>query len=158
MKTKISLLLVCLALNFHLFAQNSACDKLFNSYAGLQGFSTINFSGNFLNGIFANGDKDCDFNISSVKILTIEDSVFNQRHNFYKEVLPNLNKEDYEELMTIKNSGQDMVVFCKKHHSKITELILVSGGNNNSLIYVKGSLSLNDANIVSKKLSNQDNL
>jgi hypothetical protein len=157
MKTRTTLLILCFAINFHLFAQNSACDKVFNTYSEKQGFATLNFSGNILKGIFANGNTDSDFNITSVKILLVEDSLLNQNLNFFKEILPNLNKKDYEELMTIKNSKNDFVILCKKEHQKITELIMISGGADNSLIYVKGSLSLSEAHEISQKLSEEDN-
>ncbi len=146
--------MVCLALNFHLIAQNSACDKVFNSYAGTKGFMTLNVSGNLFTELFGEGITNDDCNISSVKIMVIQDSVLNQKYNFYKEVMPNLNKEEYEELMTIKNSQQDFVVLCKKQDRKITELIIVSGGNDNALIYVKGSLSMANARKISQTFSN----
>jgi hypothetical protein len=157
MKTRIAFIMLCLALNFHLIAQNSACDKVFNSYEGIEGFMTLNVSGNLLTEIFGDGIQNDDCSISSVKILVAQDSILNQKCNFYNEVVPNLNKKEYEELMTIKKSDQNFVVLCKKQNRKITELIIVSGGSDNSLIYVKGSLSMANAHKISQTLSNSDN-
>jgi hypothetical protein len=157
MKTRTTILILSMALNSHLFSQNSACDKVFNAYSEKDGFTTLNFSGNLLNGIFVNDNKDSEFSISSVKILLVKDSILNQKLNFIKEILPNLNKKEYEELMTVKNSDNNFIILCKKEHQRITELIMISGGNDNSLIYVKGSLSLSDAHEISHKLSEEDN-
>lgn len=157
MKTRILLILLCLAVNFHLFAQNPACDKVFNFYAGTKGLLTLNVSENLLTELFADGKMNDDFNISSIKILVVEDTALNSKLNFYKEVVPNLNKKEFEELMTVKNSERDLVMLRKKHNQKITEFILVSGGNDNFLIYIKGNLSLSNLNKISQVVFNPDN-
>jgi hypothetical protein len=156
MKTRITLTIIFLAWNYHLIAQNSACDRIFNIYAGTKGFTTLNISGNLLDEILGDEITKSDCSISSVKILVADDSN-NQNFNFYKEIVPNLDRKEYEELMTVKNSGNDFIILCKKDRQRITELIMVSGGDNNSLIYVKGSISLSDARKISQKMSGGDN-
>ena len=77
----------------------------------------------------------------------------NGKINFYKEIIPNLDKSNYEQLMTVKSKGQDFVVYCKQEKNAITEFVLVSGGEDNVLIYVEGSLSLSEAKRISNDLA-----
>ncbi|MGE0088560.1 MAG: DUF4252 domain-containing protein [Bacteroidales bacterium] len=158
MKTRITLIAICLVLSTNLFAQPASFEKVFNAYAGKKGLVTLNISGSLLNFLFNSDETNSDCTISSVKILTVEDSILNEKINFYKEVVPNLDKSEYEELMTVKSAGQDFVMFCKKEKKRITEFILVSGGDDNALIYLKGNLSLDDAKKISYDLAHTDKL
>jgi len=85
-----------------------------------------------------------------IKILVVEDSLLKPKYNFYKEIVPKLNLKNYEELMKIKKDGKEMVILCKKEKKNITEFILVTGGKENSMIYINGSLSLAECKRVSK--------
>lgn len=153
MKTRLTLLVIGLALNINLFAQPASIEKVFSTYAGKEGITTIDFSGNILNIMFNDGGKNENCSISSVKILTVDDSKLNEKINFYKEIIPNLNKSNYEQLMTVKSKGQDFVVYCKQEKNTITEFVLVSGGEDNVLIYVEGNLSLSEAKRISTDLA-----
>lgn len=153
MKTRLTLLAIGLALNINLFAQPTSIEKVFNTYAGKEGITTVDLSGNILNFMFNDGEKNENCSISSVKILTVDDSILNGKINFYKEIIPNLDKSDYEQLMTVKSKGQDFVVYCKKERKTITEFVLVSGGEDNVLIYVEGNLSLSEAKRISTDLA-----
>ena len=153
MKTRLTLIAIGLVLNINLFAQPASIEKVFNTYAGKEGITTVDFSGNLLNLMFNEGEKNEDCSISSVKILTVDDSILNGKINFYKEIIPNLDKSNYEQLMTVKSKGQDFVVYCKQEKNAITEFVLVSGGEDNVLIYVEGSLSLSEAKRISNDLA-----
>jgi Domain of unknown function (DUF4252) len=156
MKTRIFLIFLGLALQFQLFSQSKAFDKVFDTFAGKAGLLTLNISGNLLNGLFGVDENGNDFSLSMVKVLIVEDSTLNTQYNFYDQIVPELNKKEYEELMTVRNSDQKLVVLCKKQDTKITEFILVSGGSDNSLIYIKGSLSLDNLHKITQTISNPD--
>jgi hypothetical protein len=158
MKTKLTLIALGLVLNINLFAQPKPIEKVFNTYAGKEGFTTVDFSGNLLNLMFNDGKSNENCSLSSVKILTVDDSLLNGKINFYKEIIPNLDKSNYEQLMTVKSKGQDFVVYCKKEHNAITEFVLVSGGEDNVLIYVEGNLSLSEAKRISTDLASTNKL
>ncbi len=153
MKTRITLAIIGLVLNVQLLAQPASIEKVFSTYAGKDGITTLDISGNLLNLMFSEGEKNENCSISSVKILTVDDSILNGKINFYKEIIPNLDKSDYEQLMTVKSKGQDFVVYCKKERKTITEFVLVSGGEDNVLIYVEGNLSLSEAKRISTDLA-----
>ena len=153
MKTRLTLLAIGLVLNINLFAQPASIEKVFNTYAGKEGITTVDFSGNILNLVFNDGEKNENCSLTSVKILTVDDSILNGKINFYKEIIPSLDNNDYEQLMTVKSKGQDFVVYCKKEKNAITEFVLVSGGDDNVLIYVEGNLSLSEAKRISTDLA-----
>jgi hypothetical protein len=151
MKTLISLLLFCLlAIGFQACAQNNVCNNIYNSYEGKKGFLTLNITGSLLNQMFNDGDKKGNCKINSIKILVVEDSLLKPKYNFYKEIVPKLNTRDYEELMKMKKDGKEMVILCKRDKKNITEFILVTGGKENSMIYIDGELSLADCKKVSE--------
>lgn len=153
MKTRLTLIAIGLVLNINLFAQPASIEKVFNAYAGKDGITTVDFSGNLLNLMFNDGETNENCMLSSVKILTVDDSLLNGKINFYKEIILNLDKSNYEQLMTVKSKGQDFVVYCKKAQNAITEFVLVSGGEDNVLIYVEGNLSLSEAKRISNDLA-----
>jgi len=131
-------------------AQNHTFDKVFDRYADQDGFITVKFS-NLPADMLNDDEKDSDFRISSLRILTIQDDKLNSRLNFYDEIIPQINRKGYEELMTIRHKGDKSILLCKKDKKRITELLFVSGGDKNVMVEISGSLSLEQA----KKITNQ---
>lgn len=159
MKTQFSFLLfVLLTACSSFYAQNSPCDKVYNYYAEKEGVTTFNLSGSVFSDLFSEGKSNADCKITSIKILTVEDSALNANLNFYKQIVPDLNKKDYQQLMIVKSKGQDFVILIKKEKEKIVEALVVSGGHDNTLIYITGSLSMANLKKVSKAVSDSDNI
>ncbi|MDX9726624.1 MAG: DUF4252 domain-containing protein [Bacteroidales bacterium] len=128
-------------------AQTSAIERLFEKYADREGFTTITISGKLL-GLFAGSevrnDKENVINsLSSIKILTVDDSTLMSNINFYRELGGKSAFAGYEELMDVKE-GQDVTKFLiKQNGDRISELIVISGGpGDNTLISIKGDLDL----------------
>ncbi len=138
----ISLLLV-VVISLGAFAQNKVCDKVFNQYAGKKGFMSVNVPD------FPSNKKG-EYVVSSFKALYVEDSILNKNLNFYNEIVPNLNKKEYEELMSVKEDKEGFAILFKKKNKKITEFIIVCGGTNNALIYCSGSMSEDEMNEITK--------
>jgi len=155
MKTQISfIVIVLLTACLPFYAQNSICDKVFNLYAEKEGVSTFNLSGSIFTELLQEGKENKGCKIASIKILSVDDSTLKTNLNFYKQIVPHLNKKEYEKLIITKSAGQDFVILVKEEKGKITEAIIVSGGHNNSLIYITGSLSMSNLQKVSKVVSN----
>jgi len=96
-------------------------------------------------------DKDPDLRISSLRILTVQDEKLNSKLNFYNEIVPQINRTGYEELMSVKHNGEKTILLCKKDKKRITEMLFVSGGSKNVMVEITGSLSLEQA----KKMTDQ---
>jgi hypothetical protein len=65
--------------------------------------------------------------------------------DFKAEVYDKLDKQVYKEMMTVKESDQNVVVLLKEKGGKISEfLLLVTGKNDNVLIQAKGDMLLSE--------------
>jgi hypothetical protein len=136
-------------------AQNHSFDRLFDRYADKDGFLTLKFS-NLPSDMLNDNDKDPDFRINSLRILTVQDEKLNSKLNFYKEILPQVNRKDYEELMTVKRNGEKAILFCKKDNKRITEVLFVSGGEKNVMVEISGSMSLSQAKKITANITEDD--
>lgn len=123
-------------------------DRLFEKYSDREGYICITVSGNLLN-IAASfedegDDKDIKARITEVRILARKDDDFNDL-NFHDIVMRDIDTDDYEEFMRVKETDQDLRVMVKSQGKKITELLLISGGENNAIIQVRGNMTVSDA-------------
>ena len=82
--------------------------------------------------------------INEIRILAQEDEVTSFA-NFYDIVNRDINFNDYEEFMKIKESGQDMRMLVKTEGKRFREFLFIAGGDDNFIIQVKGNLSMSDA-------------
>lgn len=140
-------------MQFIVASGQKSIDKLFDKYSGRDGFTTVNISGNLLNFAASMDDEDDDDNINAritgIRVLTQNDKSM-EVENFLDAIKRDLNFNDYEEFMRVKESDQDMRMLVKTEGRKITEFLLVSGGRENSLIQVKGDMTIKDAKRLSE--------
>ena len=136
-------------------AQNHSFDKFFDRYADKDGFLTLKFS-NLPHDMLNDGQTDPDFRISSLRILTVQDDKLNTRLNFFNEIVPQINRAGYEELMTIKKKGEKAILLCKKDKKRITEVLFVSGGDKNVMVEITGSMSLIQAQKLTSQVADSD--
>lgn len=124
-------------------------DRLFEKYADREGFTCITVNGNLLN-IEAsfedddNDDRNIKAKITEVRILAQKEHHFDAG-NFHDIVMRDLDLDDYEEFMRVKESDQDMRVLVKSQGKRITELLMIAGGNDNAIVQIKGNMSVSDA-------------
>jgi hypothetical protein len=155
MKKVITLMLVAL-LPILALAQNSAIDQVFKKYGDRDGFTVVTISKGLLK-MVANVDDDKesrDFlsRIHQIKVLALEDG--NGNINLYDEVLSNLNKSEYEELMTVKKQGEEVLMLAKKSGDILEELIILVGGNeDNALVYISGKMNMKDLGKLSSSVN-----
>ena len=128
-------------------AQTSAIDEFFDKYSGKDGFTIVTISGKLLSlftGKNANAEGSNIINrLTSIKILSVEDSLLNQSVNFYKELSKKLDLSVYEELMVVREGSDATLFFIKQKGDIISELLMITGGpGNNTLISIKGDLDL----------------
>ncbi len=135
-----------------IFAQNKSIDRVFDKYAGQEGFTTVYIS-KYMFSMFANldnvEDKDMDEvkqifgKLNGIKILASEDGS-PVGINFYEEIMKDLPRQEYEELMVVKDSESDVVFLAREDRGVIVELLLiVSGDDDNALIAITGEIDLN---------------
>jgi len=151
-------LILAVVLPMAVFAQKTAVDKLFEKYANQKGFTTVNISGKLL-GFAAQLDtgdestKDMLAGLNGIRILSVEDNELNKNLNFYEE----LNKDgffkdnNYEVLMEV-TEDDEVVRFLAKDagNGKISDLLLVVGGDDNALISISGIIDPKNISKITK--------
>ncbi|WP_346854283.1 DUF4252 domain-containing protein [uncultured Draconibacterium sp.] len=140
------ILILAFVLPMAVLAQKSPVDKLFDKYANQKGFTTVNISGKLLG--FASqietGDEELGSMLSSlngIRVLTVEDDELNKNIDFYKELEKDgfFKNNDFEVLMEV-TEDDEVVRFLAKDagNGKISDLLLVVGGDDNALISISG--------------------
>ena len=108
MKRTIALVVLLLSAGM-LFAQKSPVDKLFDRYAGKEGYTSI-FISEYMFTLFANlNEADKEFQdvvkgLSGIQILATDKQ--NLDVDFHKEVMKELPANDYKELMVIREKDK----------------------------------------------------
>lgn len=152
---KFTFLLVVALLPAFAFAQNSAVEKLFAKYGGQDGFTTVTINGNLLKMAAEMSDDqegtEVLNKINTVKILAQEGG---SASNFYDEVMSELKRDAYEELMTVNSDDEDVIFLVRKSGDRISEFLLVVGGNDeNAVIYIGGDMSMKDIAKLGKSIN-----
>ncbi len=131
-------------------------DDLFDRYSGKDGYVTLTFKGDILK--LLNLDEKCrekdskPLNITEIRILAPENEAV-QTDNFYDMVVKKLKLRDYDEFMSVNKSDQDMKMLVRTEGNSIREFLLVSGGDDNVLIQVKGKMTFDEAERLSSEVS-----
>lgn len=159
------LLIVCfIGMSAVIMAQNKSIDRVFDKYAGKEGFTTVYIS-KYMFTMFANLDdiddedlketQDVFGKLTGIKILAVEDAdALGEGVNFYNEIMKDLPRDRYEELMVVKDSESDVIFLAREEQGIIVELLLIVGGegDDNVLIAITGEIDLNTIAKLSKTL------
>ncbi|NOR74314.1 MAG: DUF4252 domain-containing protein [Draconibacterium sp.] len=140
------ILILAIVLPMAVLAQKTPVDKLFDKYANQKGFTSVNISGKLL-GFAAQletGDDGTSEMLSSLKgirVLTVEDDELNKQLDFYKELESDgfFKNNNFEVLMEVTEQNE-VVRFLAKDagNGKISDLLLIVGGDDNTLISISG--------------------
>lgn len=136
-------------------------DKLFNKYANKEGFTTVNISGKLLSLASKFDDsKKAEASIleklSGIRILSVEDKELNKNLNFYKELEDDgfFKNHKYESLMEVTEKDQVVRFYGRTgEKGKLSELLLVVGGSDNTLISIRGIIDPDDIGKITGSLN-----
>ena len=130
------------------FGQKSAVDKVFDKYSGKDGYTTVYISSFMFKMLSQLDVDDPEYNefknatsgINSIKILTQEGS---NSEAFGKELLEMLPRDEYQEMMVVKDQEEEVLFLAREEGGKISEfLLIVSGGGEDALIAIQGDIDL----------------
>jgi hypothetical protein len=90
--------------------------------------------------------------LKGLKILAKEEA--RNSRELYKEALGMIPAKEYEELMSVRDKDKDMKFFIKESGGKISELVMVAGGNEEfMLLSLFGEIDLKQVSKISKKMN-----
>lgn len=136
---------IALIFSISLFAQPAAYKQVYHSYKGEEGVTSIHVPGFLMKfaGMCAGleGDeRDLVRCLKSVTVLTIDDNHLYPGVNFAEEMDLSRMKDNYNVMMEIHEGDEDVIIAARERKGKITDLIIVVGGDDNTLVHVRGRM------------------
>jgi uncharacterized protein YqkB len=132
------------------FAQKDLVSSVFEKYAGIEGITTVNISGDMLK-LMTQAEMDrrdtvFQSTLSEIRILAVEDECDQQVDiNLKAEIFDKLDKSVYKEMLSVNKTDEEVVIMLKESNGRIQEmLVIVGGADNNVLIQVKGDMLLSE--------------
>lgn len=158
---RILIALVLLIPLFGMAQDNSPIDKLFNKYANREGFTTVNISGKLLGLASKLDDSNSKESammekINGIRILSVEDKTLNKGLNFFSELEADgfFKNNNYEVLMEVTEKNEVVRFYGRSgEKGKLSELLLVVGGMDNTLISIRGIIDPNDIGKITGSLN-----
>lgn len=146
--------LVIAALAASLYGQKDPLDDFFSNYSNMEGYSSVIINGNIF-GLLQVFDDDPDLEkldrkVTSVRIVSRKGSLTAGEPGFLSEIGKVMRRGRYEELMTVKDHDSDLRFMVKSKGNVITELLVVSSGENEAVIQVCGKLTREDVKHMSE--------
>ena len=154
---RISIIIALLIFPFLTNAQDFV-DQLIEKYQGKRGFTTVVVNKSLLDLAAAMDENDRDLQkmkgmIDNIRIIAMDDHLNPENINFYQEIINQVDTKAYQELMTVKETDNDVVFYVKYLDNDIEELLLIAGGNDeNAVISIKGKINLNEIASLSKSV------
>jgi hypothetical protein len=140
------------------FAQD-AISKFFSKYQTDESFSSVSVSSKMF-GLFTDMEADTPEDkaileaiskLKGLKILAKEDA--RTARALYKEAFTLIPIKEYEELMSVRTDDKDMKFFIKEASGKISELLMVVGGNEQFMVMsLFGEIDLKQIARIGKKM------
>ncbi len=124
-------------------------NKAFSKYSGRKGVTSVTVPGFAVHAATWFADLEPQEEkllqkVDLVKVLVIEDESNFSKANFQKEFSRYLTG-DYQLLLSVKDDSDDIKILAKmKNEEDITDLLIIAGGNDNAMIYVKGNFNLTE--------------
>lgn len=148
---RLAILLISVFFTVILLAQKDPVSAVFEKYSGKEGFITVNMTGDMLGLIMKMEEEKRDTafrsKLTMVTILTTEKGHDSPSGavNFKAEVYEKIDRSVYKEMMTIKESDEEVAIMLQESNGQISELLVIVGGQKeNALIQLKGSIILSE--------------
>ena len=151
-------IIVCIGYSAN--AQNDVVTKLFNDYYDDPNFTKVSVSSKMFD-LFTNiepGDEDekeileAISKLKGLKVIA-SDSVADAK-KMYTNAVKKISGGGYEELMEVKDAGEDMKFMINEKNGIIAELVMVVGGNKRFYILsLYGEIDLKKISKLSKSMN-----
>jgi hypothetical protein len=145
---KFTLFALFLLFSVATFAESPAIHAAFEKYRSHEGITNISIPGFVIHLAASIGDIEDEEReflrcIDKVRILSIEDKYFRSKIDLHREFYSEINRDGkFEEMMTVRDHGQNVTVFGRMgENNVIKELVVLVGGDDNALIYLRGNIA-----------------
>lgn len=158
---KAALLFIISIFVFTSCEEDSGVSKAFLKYSYRSGVTTVTVPGWLIGMASTFGDleeeeRELLDNIDKVKVLTIEDNDLNARVNLHEEFYSKINSDNsFEELLVVREDGENITIFGKMDENVIREMIVLVGGDDNTMVYLKGEINPEQINNIVRKKSDK---
>ncbi len=135
----------------------SVTDEVFEKYSGKEQYTSVHIT-KYMFELFSkitDEAEDKEFheatkNLTAIKILTCDEN----QQSFYHELMNKYKAANYQDLMVIKDGKEDVKFMIYDTGDKITELIMLVGGDGDSvLIALQGNIDLKQISKLSKTMN-----
>jgi hypothetical protein len=140
------------------FAQD-AISKFFNKYQNDESFTQVTVSAKMFN-LFTNMEADTPEDkavldaiskLKGLRILAKENT--SDARTLYKEAFSLIPKNEFEELMSVRDKDKDMKFYIKESGGKISELVMIAGGAQDFMVLsLFGEIDLKQVARIGKKM------
>ncbi|NQU55238.1 MAG: DUF4252 domain-containing protein [Bacteroidetes bacterium] len=143
---RIFIILVASLFLFTACDTNPGVSKAFAKYSHEEGVTSITVPGWLISlgaslGDLSDEERELLDCIDKVKVLAIENDELNARINLHKEFHAEINKnKEYEELLTVRDKDENVTIFAKMDENVIKEMVILVGGDDNVMVYLKGEI------------------
>lgn len=142
---------------------NNPIDNLFRKYSNKDGVSSVNlgyftlkFGGLVCKLAGHSEEAELIKNINGIRILTVEDKDLNKTLNFYTELKEDglFKNSNYEVLMEVIQKDEVVrFIGTSGENGTLTDLVLIVGGRENSLISIRGLIDPKDIGKIAGSLN-----
>ena len=143
---KLSIALLFTSLIVSSCTYNEGVSKAFSKYRNENGIIAITVPGFAIRiaSLIADLDEreeELLASIDRVKVLAVDDDRINASVNFHEEFAELIQQNEYEELLVVKSDDQSATIVGKiTKEGIIKEMVVLVGGDDNALVYIKGSI------------------
>ena len=133
------------------FGQGAVMTKYFDKFSSNEDFTKVSISSKMFSlftELEVNTDEEKEFleavsKLKGMKAVYGEDVDESESEKLYSNAIEDVDKEGYEELMTITDAEENVKISIKESDGKISELILVAGGKSKfALLSLYGEIDL----------------
>jgi len=137
--------IAALLFSVSLFAQPSGYHRVYNTYRGEEGVTSIRVPGLLMKFAGACAGLDQEErrllrSLRSVSVLTVDEPWHYPDLNFAEEMKTSQMRGDYKLMLEIHDGDEDVIIAVRERRGKITDLLVVVGGEENTLVHVRGRM------------------
>ncbi len=129
--------------------QRTSLDDFFSRYSDREGYTSVVISGNLLNFLGGSENTDREGNalskITSIRLVVREKENAATGENIVSEIRSIIRRGRYDELMSVRDDGDDIRFMARTERDMVRELLLIIDGENQAVIQIEGNLTRDDA-------------